>query len=808
MLFLLKQIYRRLLREKGLLLISIGGLTLSMVAGIVIFHYLFFELSFDKFHTDTDRIYRIDRNVLQKGEVPSKAGMSSSMMAAEILKTKVSGVESTLRMHPVYGDANVKTGSSSFIETNLFYSDASFFSFFTFKCLYGDANSALSSPNNVVLSKSASEKIFHTANSINQSFDLYDRYLGKRTYTVAAVFDDLPLNTHLKVNMLFPITNLLKHEQYTVDPWKWANFRTYVKLNSHTKPKSVTAQMDEIVKSENIASRFNSDKIQYGIFPLASIHLSGISDRFETNSNTLNILLILFAGILVIMVAWLNYLNLSQIRVSGDKGKIVVKKILGAEKYMFRKELILESLVVYTISFAFAVGIYSATTRFLESRFGLHIQLLPYQLAIIWAVIIVTFSGFSVLTGMLLSFRVNRISRNKNASQDLVDAVSSRHSIRILSSFQFSGAIILVCFSLLAIKQINYMFGKESGFNKDNILNINSPRLSAGNQNIYQVRSAFREEALKIPGVKALTSSVYIPGSFISSIQGIRIENESGIHDIDSRMNWVGTDYLTLYENKFIAGRNFTMNVGVEDNSFIINRKLSEQLGYANPDDAIGKEVLWKQGNKKKMIVGVVENFFHESPEKEIYPMAFHFANDVTGYYSIKIASDIRPDLIMRDLQRLWNQMHEGNPFDYSWLDKSYDAQYNQWIRMKSIFITFSFLAIIISAMGLIGHIGLLLAQRTKEIGIRKVNGARISEVLVMLNKDFVKWVVIAFVIATPIAYFAMHKWLQNFAYKTELSWWIFALSGLIALSIALLTASWQTYRAARQNPVEALRYE
>jgi len=805
---LLKQIYRRLLGKKGLLLISIGGLTLSMVAGIVIFHYLFFELSFDRFHTDADRIYRIDRNVLQKGEVPSRAGMSTSMMAAEILKTKVSGVESTLRMHPVYGDANVKTGSSSFIETNLFYSDASFFSFFTFKCLYGDANSALNSPNNAVLSKSASEKIFHTANSINQSLDLYDRYLGKRTYTVAAVFDDLPLNTHLKINMLFPIENLLKQEQYTVDPWKWANFRTYVKLSPHTNAQSVTAQMDEIAASEKIAGRFNSYKIQYGIFPLASIHLSGISDRFETDSNPLNILLILFAGILVILVAWLNYFNLSLIRLSGDKGKMVVKKILGAEKYLFRKEFILESLVVYTISFAFAVGIYSVSLRFLESRFGLHIQLLPYQLAVVWAGIIVTFWGFSVLTGLLLSFRCNRISGNKNAGQGLADAVSSRLSIKILSSFQFSGAIILVCFSLLAIKQINYMFGKESGFNKDNVLIINSPRLSADSQNIYQVRSAFREEALKIPGVKAVSSSTYIPGSFISSVQGIRIENESGIHDVDSHMNWVGTDYLTLYENKFIAGRNFTMNAGVEDNSFIINRKLSELLGYTNPDDAIGKEVLWKQGDKRKMIVGVVENFFHESPEKEIYPIAFHFANDVTGYYSIKITSDNRPDITVSNLQRLWDRMHEGNPFDYSWLDKSYDAQYNQWIRMKSIFIAFSFLAIFISAMGLIGHIGLLLAQRTKEIGIRKVNGARVTEVMVMLNRDFVKWVAIAFIIATPVAYYAMNKWLENFAYKTALSWWIFALAGVLALGIALLTVSWQSWKAATRNPVEALRYE
>ncbi len=377
-----------------------------------------------------------------------------------------------------------------------------------------------------------------------------------------------------------------------------------------------------------------------------------------------------------------------------------------------------------------------------------------------------------------------------------------------MTALQFAAAIVLICFSLLTGKQINEMMGKDVGFEKDNILVVKSPLISDENVDINSLYASFRMEAVKIPEVKAITSSTYIPGMFISSIQGIRFENESGIHEADPRMNWVGADYLPLYENRFLAGRNFSYNAEMESNKLIINEKLSGELGFTNAEQAIGTEVIWKQRNQKKQIVGVIENFFHESPELEVYPIAFHFSANSVGYYSVKINESARPDRVVRKLQNLYQQIHAGNPFDYFWLDQRYQAQYAQWIKMKGLFQAFSVLAILISVMGLVASMGMMLAKRTKEIGIRKVNGARVYEILVLLNREFLKWLTLAFVIALPISYYIMNKWLQNFAYKTGISWWIFALSGLMAMCIALLTISWQSWKAAARNPVEALRYE
>ncbi|MFO7369371.1 MAG: ABC transporter permease [Bacteroidales bacterium] len=805
----IKQVYRKLLHHKGTVLIGIGGLSLSMLAGILIFHFLFFELSFDKFYPDADRIYRIDRNTMQvKGELPSGAGSSSSMMAAEVLNSSVSGVESTLRLHPLYGDAFVRNGMESFNETNLYYSDPGFFSFFNFTCLFGDPLNALVNPNSAVISKSASEKIFHTVNSIGQSMEVYDRYLGKKNYTVAAVFDDLPVNTHLKINMLFPVGNLLKHRLYTENPWKWANFRTYVKTNPGIDPHQVKTQLDQHAEKQEIAKILDCYRIDYQLHLIKSIHLSGLKDKYESDTSSLNICLVLFAGILVMLIAWMNNFNLSLVRVMGDERKMKVKRVLGAKRLLFFKESIIESFAVYTLAFVPALFLFVAFSSLFSNHFGLTLELtLPSQL-MVWACIISCFIMLSVASGLLIGLKGFSMLRNRPSVGVLNANRLSNRKASYLTAFQFAGAIILICFSLLTAKQINDMMGKDVGFEKENMLIVKSPLISDDNPNLSNLYASFRMEALKIPEVKAITNSTYIPGMFISSIQGVQLENESGIHEVDTRMNWIGTDYLPLYENRFLAGRNFSFNADMESNKLIINEKLSAELGFSKPEEAIGAEVLWKQHDRKKQIVGVIGNFFQESPEMEIYPIAFHFSANSVGYYSVKILTSKRPDRVVSELQKLYEKIHAGNPFDYFWLDQLYQAQYAQWIRMKGIFQAFSILAVLISIMGLVASMGMMLTKRTKEIGIRKVNGARAYEILVLLNREFIKWLAVALLFAIPVAHFIMSKWLQNFAYKTGISWWIFALTGLMAMGIALLTISWQSWKAAARNPVEALRYE
>lgn len=803
---ILKQIVRRLFKNKELLLLSVFSLALSMIAGIFIFQYVLFEFSFDTFHKNADRIYRVERSVIRNELNDEDGGITTSLKEYDILRTKISGVENVVRLHPVFGDAIIRTNDDSFNESNLYYADSSFFSIFSFKICHGNPGRALRNPDGVAISKSMSLKLFGSVNALNKKVEVIDRYTGKKHYYVTTVFEDLPLNTHLNVNMLLPMQNALKFPKYSEEnPWKWANFRTYIKINKHVNPDNIVNQLHTYVEAQEIASGIRCKQVRYTPVPVSSIHLNGGTDNYKASSAPVSILLLIFIGIIVIAVAWINYFNLSLVKLAGNQTRTGIKKVLGAKFRMFSKEFIIESLFISTLSLIFASAFYFFFENMIYNYFNIHIALSFVQIALIWFAMFLIYIILSVFSGLLMSLKIFR-SKELPFSR-LTKAGTKNLSIRFLTSVQFVAAIFIICFSLLAIKQLNYLYNKELGFDKEKVLIIRSPRLCDKGQNIHHLRHVFRHELMKLSDIEAVSGSVYIPGKIVSSGQNIQFATDAGVTEITTAMNFIGADYFNVYKNKFIAGKNFTDNRKRHSKSLIINRKLSRELGFTKPVDAIGKSVLWTHGNQEKTIISVVEDFFHESPVNEIYPLAFHFAPDVTGYYSIKTTSK-SPGNLMNDIKGLWNKIHSGNPFDFFWLDDSYNAQYNQWIMMKKFFIGFAGLVILIAVTGLAGLVGLLLISRIKEIGIRKVNGASIIKVLVKLNGDFLKWMIFAFFIAFPLTWIAMKQWLENFAYKTEISWWIFGLSGLVVLSIALLTVSFQSYKTAKMNPVEALKYE
>jgi putative ABC transport system permease protein len=286
-----------------------------------------------------------------------------------------------------------------------------------------------------------------------------------------------------------------------------------------------------------------------------------------------------------------------------------------------------------------------------------------------------------------------------------------------------------------------------------------------------------------------------------------QLQGDLSNKEIPTRMNFVGYNYIELFNHQILAGRNFSINHATDPTAVVINSKLAEMYGFDNPDYAIGKTILWPIRNTLKTIVGVVDSYMQQSADKKVEPTMFHLWENASGFCLVAINSSNTSECL-EYIRNKWDEVHPGNPFDYIWVDAFYNSQFIRWQQFSRMSTFFSSIAIFIACIGLIGLTSLMLTSRTKEIGIRKVNGAKIWQVMLMLNMDFVKWVAIAFVIATPIAYYAMDKWLQNFAYRTQLSWWVFALAGLLALVIALLTVSWQSWLAARRNPVEALRYE
>jgi putative ABC transport system permease protein len=346
----------------------------------------------------------------------------------------------------------------------------------------------------------------------------------------------------------------------------------------------------------------------------------------------------------------------------------------------------------------------------------------------------------------------------------------------------------------------------DKGIETSQVLAIRSPYYSVGGT-IDSDRKVFGQEALKIPGVTEVASASYIPGSTISSCMPTRLVGKNEDANISCRMNFVGYSYIPLFGHRLLAGRNFSEEFPTDATGIIINETLAKAYGFNHPNEAIGKEIFWESKNANRHIIGVMEDFHHQSADMPVEPTMFQFWDMANGYCLLKIAAT-DPQEKIKALETLWGKIHRANAFEYLWIDEHYQKQFDKWVQLVQIVKALSFIAILIACIGLFGLSSMLLDKRTKEIGIRKVNGAKVSEVLALLNRDFVKWVAIAFVIAAPVAYFAMNKWLENFAYKTSLSWWIFALAGLLALGIALLTVSWQSWKAATRNPVEALRYE
>jgi putative ABC transport system permease protein len=386
-------------------------------------------------------------------------------------------------------------------------------------------------------------------------------------------------------------------------------------------------------------------------------------------------------------------------------------------------------------------------------------------------------------------------------------SVKGKHSPWItLFVLQFSASIVLISFALFSTKQINDLMKVNTGIQTHQILAIRSAD-SSEDPEISTVRAVFESEVLKIPGVAISSSASYIPGSCIASYMPTHLSFKTKDDNIDCRMNFVGYDYIPLFRHKIVAGRNFSKNYSSDSEAVVINKTLAQAYGFVNPEEALGKEIFWESKNKYKTIIGVMDDFYQQSADVAIEPTMFQLWDHARGYCLLNILS-ANATATIKEVEKLWNKIHKGNAFDYLWIDEHYNKQFDKWIQYAHLVKTFSLIAILIACVGLFGLSSMLLGNRTKEIGIRKINGANEITLIQLLNKDFIIWVVVAFVIACPISWFTLNKWLENFAYKTTLSWWIYALAGMVALCIAIVTISLQTFKAVRMNPVEALRYE
>jgi len=792
----IKLAFRNLLGQKGYSFINLLGLITGITSFILIVCWIQSEMSYDSFHQDKENIYRVDLKLFEEDKLEQYSAAAIPAIGREI-KRHFPEVKEYTRFSRAEGV--ISYGDIRFKEAEMFYAEPSFFSMFSFPLLKGTADTALLAVNKAVLSESAAHRYFGNTDPIGKVI----AYNGTDKYEVSGISKDVPANSHFKFEILLSSQNLINRYRWIDSNWFGANFYTYVRLAQGTDVKALEAKITQL--PQQFIGDFMKEAYFYYEFNLrnlSDIHLhSSISNELSVNGSFRSITFLGIIAVLVLLIAYINYINLTTSRAAERAAEVGVRKVLGAMKKQLISQFLTESVLLNVLALIISVAAVFLLAPLFRHLSGSSIHL---NVSLLGALFFILLVMAILLTGLLPAFYLSRfvptaVLKGKGQTGSRGMALFKNGMV----VFQFAISVILISGTILINRQLQFVQNQDLGIDIDRTLIVEGPQAIQSNAYAEHLL-AFKSDLLQQSEVKSMTVSSCIPGKEITwnPVYGKLVNGTNTEKKID--MIGIDEDFVTTYGLKLLAGRNFDQPFQKQINQLILNESAVKYLGFANADDAIGKELVGDQGNAH--VIGVVRNFNQRSLKQLPQPIVFS-NHPWNQYYSIKV-SQASLDRLILYLEKTWNSQFPGNPIRYFFLDDYFNNQYQADRKFGQFFQLFSMLAIFIACLGLLGLSSYTISSRTKEIGVRKVNGAKISEVLILLNKDFVKWVLVAFVIATPIAYYAMYKWLENFAYKTELSWWIFALAGALSLGIALLTVSWQSWRAATRNPVEALRYE
>ena len=767
--------------------INLIGLSVGLACTILIFFWIKYELSFDTFHKHSDNIYRVVREYENPDGSVDFSPVTVMPLAKE-LKSSFPNIVKATRFNNAFGEFSVRQG-----DTRLFAkgapADKQFFDIFNFPVRYGNITSVFNNNSSIIITKSLSNKLFGKDNPVGQmfEFELWGRW---NSFEVAAVIDDIPANSNFDFDMIFPI-NFLVSMGWDENNWLNGTVQTYILTSGGT-------DINDLAKKIAPVNREHHPKATALLIlqPLTKMHLYNL----EGGGRITYIYIFATIALVILLISCINFVNLST-AFSGKRAKEVsVKKVIGAHRSQVGKQFLLESVWFAIISLLIALFLVKLGVPVLNKLTDAHIVFHLFEISTL------LFIGVALLVGIasgiypsaiLSSSKFTILSKNKVPTGNFHGLPLSRG---ILVGFQFLISVILIVGATTIYKQLLFIKDKNLGFNKENIVRI--PVQS-------ELRDPAKQEILKqkllmSPGILSVSvcNSNFTNWQFTANENDISWEGKQPSDKIEMEINAVDFDYLNTFGMEMADGRFFSNEFPTDGNgAVILNEAAVKALNIENP---VGQQFGY-HGNRK--IIGVVKDFNFSSLHQEINPLILLI--DPYQYQSAYIK--LSGDNIAGALQFIEQSVQQVIPdymFGYSFLDDNLNKLYKTEQSAGKILSVFSMLAVLIACLGILGLIIYITENRTKEIGIRKVNGAKISEILALMNKGFVKWVVIAFVIATPIAYYAMHKWLENFAYKTSLSWWIFALAGVLALGIALLTVSFQSWKAATRNPVEALRYE
>ncbi len=797
----IKVVIRNLFKHPFLNLVKILGLSLALTGIIFISLFLKNELTYDRLNPKTYQIYRL---TLTDPDFLGGKHFARIVNAGYLpeIKERLPEVEQYVRLMPVRGGL-LKYKERFYNVNQGFECDSTFFEVFEVELISGNKKTVLENPASMVISKSYAETIFGESNPVGEVLTLpAGQYYGEaQNFTVAGIMKDFPSNSHFHPDF---ITTPVQHEfQYG---WSW----TYLLLSNGANPENVTREISDFLTER---AQVEPEEFETKVYlqKLTDIHLySNKLREIEANGNIRNIYVLAIAAFILLVIAISNYANLN-LGMSGFNAKyLFINKILGSNKVAVVNFFLIEGLLILLATLFLTTLISIPTNTLIFKFYGL--KLAQKNLAFILFVVTV-FSILSLILGMLPVLKSILTAKKINTSVNFGRGRISRGLI----VFQYAFSIALIISVIVISRQTSHALKNGLGARENNIVIFESVHAS-----LQQKFEIFKEELLKYNSIQHVSAMMEPPGGEANDMFPFEMEGFDTEQNED-QFNRIGVfpcdySFADLFNLQFLSGNNFTAsNIDNEGSGeYIINEAAMKRLNYHDPDEIIGKtfklnfmmsETTGIEIPRGK-IIGVVKDFHLSSIKKKVEPLVL-FKRDKLWLLNFAVA--FQPGMrtaALTDIETVWTSMFPEYPLQYEDVNVMYQKVYKAELLQARLLSVFTIIALFICSMGLFGLALIITQNRVKEIGIRKVNGARVSEILAILNKDFLKWVILAFLIACPAGYFAMDKWLENFAYKTGLSWWIFILAGVIALGIALLTVSLQSWKAATRNPVEALRYE
>jgi len=790
---------RNLTRNKLFTFINVIGLSLGIATFLSLTGYVNYQFSFDKFYKDGDRIYRINYLEDQHGQ-PILQSARSHDRTALLVHEYSPQIEAVTR---VYNEkAYVFTENTRIVDQDVLFVDSSFFKVFPLKIISGSADKSLIPPKALMISQSQAKVYFGNEDPLGKTI-----YMNERLpFIITGVFEDIPANTSINFDFLLSWSTLTFYGWASKDgDFKTPATFTFVKLRKNvTDIPSVNKALTAIANKHITTLKNRDHTARYELQPYQDLHTSPpLSGEVKPSTNKILLYALVSLAIFILIAAWINYINLSLARSLERADEIGVRKVFGASRLIISGQFLLEAFILSFITFFIGCGLYSIFTGPLSYLLFSNITFLPID-SLLW---IKYFAGFIAGTTLIAFYPAQFISKFKPVLILKNKLGSGKGKINLLHQglmvFQLFLAVAIVGITLIADKQVNFMRKFDSGFNTQQTITLRGPA-STNSDSLRQVRyQQFRNEVIQNSAFQSGTASQNIPG------QEIRFHDEA-VHAVGSTnekkqsfwVMWIDEGYLGTFDLALTSGRNF--NEKEAGLTCLINETAAKALGYSNPINAVNTKLITSD-QKQFTIVGIIKDYHHESIRKPVDPiLIFHRHPIEYGYYSFKVHS--RQSQFLEDLQKIWNKHYPNDTFTYYFMDNFFEEQYQSDKLFSKLLNLFSVLSIVVASLGLFGIASLSIVKRTKEIAVRKVLGASISTILMMISKNYVKLIAISCVFAFPLAYYLTDQWLKGFTYKIEISWWMIIIPGLIVLATTLLTIAGLSVRAAIANPADSLR--